>query len=581
MGIISGYHFKDYIIGNKPSKIMVLFFCLFMILLSGNTFAQTVSGRSAEGYVNITKEPPKPPYLEVVSGSLEFTDADGNRFIDANEQTAIKFQLRNTGAGEGLNITAKITGQSGVTGLTFSQSKSLGNLLPGKTLAVEIPVTAGMNTLDGTASFSIAIDEANGFGTDPVHIEVPTRAFLSPMVKVVDYKVTSQEGTTIQKKKTFEVQVLVQNLGQGVAEDIMVTLPVPENMYCLSENASVTVPRLNPGDSKLIDYSLIANNNYTQPDIRLDFKVTEKYRKYAEGKQVTIAMNQQVTSEKLVVTGMAQQQTEIKVGSLSSAVDKNIPVNTKKYPYRVALIIGNEDYSGSLNAEINVPFARNDAQVFHDYALNTLGVETKNIYFITDATAGEMRRNIDLVAQIVKAMGSSSELIFYYAGHGYPDETTKVPYLVPVDVNATNLTSAIRLSEVYEKFGNAGAQRVTVFLDACFSGGGRNMGLMAARSVKQVPREETVSGNMVVFTASTGEQSSLPYNNEQHGMFTYFLLKKLQETKGMLTYRELENYLKTNISLESLRVNGKNQDPEVIVSSSVYDSWGGWKFTGD
>ncbi|GAH62952.1 unnamed protein product, partial [marine sediment metagenome] len=264
----------------------------------------------------------------------------------------------------------------------------------------------------------------------------------------------------------------------------------------------------------------------------------------------------------------------IKIGSLSSGVDKNIPVNTGKYPNRVALIIGNEDYSGTLNAEINVVYARNDAQVFREYAFNTLGVEERNLTLLTDATAGVMRREIDRAARLIEKMGSSSELIFYYAGHGFPDEATQVPYLVPVDVNATNLSVAIKLSEVYDKFGNSGAGRVTVFLDACFSGGGRNQGLLTARAVKIKPKTETVKGNMVVFTASSGEQSSLPLETEMHGMFTYFLLKKLQESKGNTNYKEFADYLRYNVPIESLRVNGKDQEPEVIVSSDVKDSWG-------
>ena len=556
-------------------------FLLVFVLIYGHICAQTITGRSTQGYINITNDPPKPPYLELVPGSLSFIDTDGNQFMDANEQTTIMFQIENTGTGEGLNLIAKIEEKNGAAGLTFSRSKNLGSLQPGNTLSVEIPVSAGMNTTNGKASFSIAIDEANGFGTDPVYIEIPTRAFLSPMIKVVDYKVTSQQGTTIQKRKPFEVQVLVQNLGQGVAGEVLVTLPVPENMFCLSDNILTTIESLEPGESMLIDYSLVTNNNYTLSKISLDLKVTEKFGKYSEGKLVLIGMNQQVTSEKLVVTGIADAKKEINVGSLSSGVDKNIPFNTRKYPNRVALVIGNEDYSGSLNAEINVTYARNDAQVFSEYSINTLGVEEKNLYLVLDATAGEMHRNIDLVAKITEKMGPEAELIFYYAGHGFPDEVTKVPYLIPVDVNATNLEAAIKLSEVYEKFGYCGARRVTVFLDACFSGGGRNQGLMAARSVKQKSKEETVRGNTVVFTASSGEQSSLPYDKELHGMFTYFLLKKIQETKGALTYRELAGYLKSNVSLESLRVNGKGQDPEVIVSSSVFDAWKQWRLIGD
>jgi uncharacterized caspase-like protein len=240
-------------------------------------------------------------------------------------------------------------------------------------------------------------------------------------------------------------------------------------------------------------------------------------------------------------------------------------------------VIGNEDYSRNLNAEVNVEYAKNDAETFRKYALNVLGVQEKNMHFMLDATAGQMQREMDLVAAIMEKLGGQGELIFYYAGHGFPDEVTKVPYLIPVDVDATNLSAAIKLSDVYRKLGETGAGRITVFLDACFSGGGRNQGLLAARSVAIKPKKENINGNMVVFSASTGEQSALPYNEERHGMFTYFLLDKLQQSGGNVTYGELANYLKKQVGLESLMVNGKPQDPEVNVSYKVADEWKNWK----
>ena len=51
---------------------------------------------------------------------------------------------------------------------------------------------------------------------------------------------------------------------------------------------------------------------------------------------------------------------------------------------------------------------------------------------------------------IIKKLGSTAELIVYYAGHGYPDETTKVPYLIPVDVPASDLSYAIKLDDFYK-----------------------------------------------------------------------------------------------------------------------------------
>jgi uncharacterized caspase-like protein len=170
-------------------------------------------------------------------------------------------------------------------------------------------------------------------------------------------------------------------------------------------------------------------------------------------------------------------------------------------------------------------------------------------------------------------MGPNTELIFFYAGHGYPEPETQNPLIIPVDVNTTNLTSAIPLKDIYKKFAETNAKKITVIIDACFSGGGRNKGLLAARAVRIKPKEEAVSGNMIVLTASTGDQTALPYGTQKHGLFTYFLLKKLQETKGEASFGEIFDYLKERIGIESLRSLGKPQDPSVFFSPNLYDTW--------
>ena len=559
-------------------KTFVLIILLICILenLHGQDL---IISRTSIGYVNISKDIPKVPvpYIEIVDGSLTFSDSDGNQIINANEETTILFHLKNSGTGPGLKLEAKITEKNAVPGLRFVKSLNIGTLQPGEISQVEISVSGTSETTDSKSLFTISIFEANGFGTDPVSIEIPVKAFESPLVRIVDSKVSSQAGTLIEKKKPFDVQVLVQNVGQGKADNITLVLPVPENIFCISDNASVEIKSLAPGEQKLIDYQFVANNNYTLNDIKLDFQLKEQYNKYAENKSVQIAMNQQVASDKLIIQGKSGGSRIIEVGSLSSAVDKNIPVNPAKNPNRIALIIGNEDYSGTLNAEINVEYAKNDAIIFKQYALNTLGVPEENMNFLPNSTAGEMRRNIDLTAKLLEKMGPSAELIFYYAGHGLPDESTRTPYLIPVDVDASNLDAAIKLSDVYAKFGNSGAGRIIIFLDACFSGGGRNQGLLSARAVKIAPRNEAITGNMIVFAASSGEQSALPLKREKHGIFTFFLLKKLQETGGNITYNDLAAYISQNVSVESLKVNGKEQDPSITVSPALLDKWKTWK----
>lgn len=263
-----------------------------------------------------------------------------------------------------------------------------------------------------------------------------------------------------------------------------------------------------------------------------------------------------------------------------SDVDKNISVNTRQYPYRFALIVGNEDYSSyqpNLSSEINVDYARNDASAFKEYSQKILGIPEINILFLLDATSGQMNQMIAKLNLIAKNSQAKSELFFYYAGHGLPDEITKESYIIPVDVSGKNVTLAIKLEDIYSKLTEYPCKRVTVFLDACFSGGGRNEGLLATRGVKITPKSNQLEGNLIVFSSCSEEQSSLPFKDKEHGFFTYYLLKKLQESKGDITYEDLSNYLIDNISLQSVLINEKEQIPQTSFSQNIQNEWKTWK----
>jgi hypothetical protein len=61
-------------------------------------------------------------------------------------------------------------------------------------------------------------------------------------------------------------------------------------------------------------------------------------------------------------------------------------------------------------------------------------------------------------------------------------------------------------------------------------------------------------------------------------MFTFHLLKKLQETKGAISMGALSDYLIDKVSLQSLKENKKEQDPTVNPSQEVSTQWRGWSF---
>jgi|WetSurMetagenome_2_1015567.scaffolds.fasta_scaffold00007_127 hypothetical protein len=549
---------------------------------SGTTGSTAViKERSPEGYVNIIQEVTiKPPQLQ--AENLQFVDSDGNNFLNAGENARIFFTVRNSGEGPALNLEAKISEKNRIPGLIF-QPKSIGTLQPGEVKTIEIAVAGNLNTTNSNASFYITLNELNGFGTDVGNIVVPTKAILAPMVSVAEIDFGN---SPVRKNEKFDVKVLLQNTGEGPAENVNVTLSLVENIFLTSGSKSSDIGNLAPGESREITYTLITNNNYNLSKVILPFIISEKYGKYADnGKSTaTIPLDLQLTASKQVIVQGEEKpapetRTAVTSTSYISDVDRDIPVIPSKNQNRVALIIGNEDYSKAYNPESNVDFANNDAKIFAEYAKKILGIEDKFVLITLNATASIMRNQIKRAIDIVKVMGASSEIIFYYAGHGFPDQATKIPYLIPVDVSASNLSEAIKLADVYTQLGSSGAGKVTVLLDACFSGGGRDMGPLSARSVRMVPESEDkmINGNMVVFAASTGDQTAQALKKEKHGLFTYYLLKKLKETSGNITYNDLFDYILKSVQIDALTENNNPQVPVLISSDVVGDKWKSWK----
>lgn len=265
------------------------------------------------------------------------------------------------------------------------------------------------------------------------------------------------------------------------------------------------------------------------------------------------------------------EEEPINVGA--SSVDINVPKTKDQNEKTFALIIANENYK---NVEA-VPFALNDGSSFKRYCEDVLGVPQGNIVFATNATKGEMTMVVDKIRQYQKAW-EDMKLLVYYSGHGLPDPSTNEAYLIPSDAYPSSMSTCYKLSTFYKELTEQNPTSVTVFLDCCFSGAKKDGKVMdtAARGIIITPREETPTTNMVVFSACSGNETAYPYNNQKHGLFTFFLLKKLKEDKGKTTLKQLSDYIATNVKQNSVRLNGKLQQP-TTKSSLPPTEWGKWR----
>ncbi|MBR5444040.1 MAG: caspase family protein [Paludibacteraceae bacterium] len=539
------------------------------VLLHCNLIAQSNISTPMDFYI---EKEVIPAVLNVVPGTLQFVDQDNNNVIDANETCKIRFQIVNSGRGEGYGCVARATFAGNTQGISISDVR-LPIIPAGSKQWVEIPISANAYTQTGEIALNIVVDEPNGFGTEKIESIIGTHKLKTPYINVVSYKVLGSTSGTLERRRPFSLQVIVQNTDQGVAENVKVGISMPNNVNRIGgESEYVTIASLQAGESRTLEYELIANQEAAEK-MDIQIALSEKQGKYAEDASIPLQFGQHIGSSIAMNVERRDHDVAIERQSLVSKVDENIPQNGNLNNKLFAVIIANENYQ----SVASVPYALNDGNIFREYCIKTLGVPEKQLKYIPNATGNQIKAQVNWLQNICEVF-EDAQIIFYYAGHGIPDESSRTAYLLPVDGIGTDISTGYKLDNLYAALGNIPAKNVTVFMDACFSGSKRENGMLAsARGVAIKARSGMPQGNMVVFSAAQGDETAYPNNEEKHGMFTYFLLKKLQETAGDVTLQELGEYITKNVSQQSILLNGKSQTPCVTPSATLDASWREWK----
>lgn len=518
--------------------------------------------------------PSRPPIIEIVDNSVKFVDPNGNNAIDAGEKCYISFSIINKGEGEANNCVANILSADIIKGLLLN-SVNIPYIASGEKKNIKIPIEADLNLGNGKIDLILQVNESHGFGSDPIQLSVATKQFAAPKLEIVDYAITSASGSnTLKKKEPFDIQLLLQNLKYGNAEDIIVDFIVPKGVIIMDEETRKHYANLSGGATKSIEYSLIVSNDYKDNSIPLDINVRERYGKYGQKKHIDLKLNQSMATNKIIVEENNLEEIknfDIKTASLKSDVDKDIPiVNSSKNENTFAVIIANETY----RKEAGVPFASNDGKVFAEYCEKTLCIPTSNIHLVVNATLNDMKHEIGWLNKVLETRKGEAKAILYYAGHGIPDEKQLQAYLLPVDGYGNDISTGYPLSLLYKELGNIPSKSVSIFLDACFSGAKREGDMLASsRGVALKVNRGEPCGNTVVFSASQGDETAYPYKNEGHGLFTYYLLKILKETKGEATLKQIGDFVSEKVSQQSIVINNKPQTPTVILSKDLSINW--------
>jgi hypothetical protein len=243
-----------------------------------------------------------------------------------------------------------------------------------------------------------------------------------------------------------------------------------------------------------------------------------------------------------------------------------------------AVIIGVGGYESSTVPRLRYSVADADA-VYQ--TLISAGFKKENILLLTDKTERKPTlRNIKwaLGTFLARSAHKDDLVMIYFAGHGASEVDQRgierdglSKYLVPVDADPDDLYStALPMDEMQNVLARIEAERVTVFLDACYSGaaGGRTFASNKTRAVNVdeifLDRLTRAKGRAIV-TASRPSELSIELAELGHGIFTYYLVRGLQgyadnNRDGIVSLQELYEYLAQEVSRKSRQVGG-NQHP--------------------
>ena len=235
-------------------------------------------------------------------------------------------------------------------------------------------------------------------------------------------------------------------------------------------------------------------------------------------------------------------------------------------PKGVAVIIGNRNYDHTKS----VDFAHRDAAAFRDYVVNFLGFDPKKVIMLIDKPAKAIEdvfgNERTFKGALWRRLDVGGDVVVFYSGHGAPGMNTKRGYLVPVDTKPEDVElSGYPIDLLTANLGKLKANSVTVYIDACFSGGSHKGMLFDRVSSMRVdaPLPEELGEKLTMLTASQSKEVASWDETARHGLFTRHLLDALYgagdgNKDSRVTAGEAKSYLDRHMTPAARRM-GRQQ----------------------
>lgn len=201
---------------------------------------------------------------------------------------------------------------------------------------------------------------------------------------------------------------------------------------------------------------------------------------------------------------------------------------------------------GNLPAVDQLKVAASDAMAVSA----TIGTQAKPVFRsinnvqLTDGQA--TRANILKALQTLKGSKPEDAIMLFFSGHGFGNEDDW--YFIPTDGTLDDPKTWVKASEIRAALEGAGAQRVFVVVDACYSGGTVDKFNAVTSFMTRFLENGLRGAGVQVLTATRRDQLAPESASLGYGFLTYVLLQGLKgdadkyPKDGVVTSQELARY---------------------------------------
>jgi hypothetical protein len=236
-------------------------------------------------------------------------------------------------------------------------------------------------------------------------------------------------------------------------------------------------------------------------------------------------------------------------------------VPTGPIRYRWALLVGVNRYVD--RAIPNLRFCVNDV-VALEKLLKTQGYSTVVLHDnLTQEDRHPTRDNVEAeLARLCQVAGRDDLLWVHLACHG--KLVNGEPLLITRETRTPTLAEkALPLAEVERRMRSSKARRLVLTLDACHTGVEIGRDMADPEFIRNAHR---LAEGFILLAASTAQQVAQEWEKEEHGVFTYYLLKGLsgeadRDDKGFVTVSDLHLHVLDGLRQWNVEHGGVIQEP--------------------